>query len=996
MTRINLNLNVLIRKHSIQLLFKLKKYYILSFILICNLVFSQKNNFSVTGIVLDTFGILPGVTIGIDSIKAYTFTNPNGKFILFDIPKGHYNLKISALGYKNLQLPIVVDSVSNSNLSILLQFDNTLNEIEVVTRQRSNQVRSINKTKNSLKIVTIKSVEEINKLPAKNAADIAARLPSIVAQRNQGENNIISLRGTPSDWSAVLINGDRLPVACEDNTTRSFEFEAFPSDFVDEVVEARTITPDMESDNIGGSINFYTRPAPFEKIIETSIAGGYNFLSKKPTGNFKIMYGDVSKNKKWSFITNASYYARNYATDAIKVIYGTNLNHGVNALELRRYDGLRITKGANLCIEYKPSLKFKIATHAFFGKMTDDKYMKKESFNWIDDSGRRIRLQNAYGLSDRQIFGGDVFAEINPYKRLKITTKIAMYDNEFKYGPSAIISNNDPRNGFLVNEFMTPLQVNFTDFSIVDKFGKPIDVNSPDAIYIKLIGADEPYGKGDNPNNILPHYTNVITASEMHYNQSYTETNNTKERDALVAQIDVEYQLGNKLKLQSGGKYRNKVGYRHISKHDWFQDYSKPGNNYALTLADFELVDFTNNSTNFLNGQGASYQNHYFPFLSNQASANFISNNQGKLREVYMDKYNFEYYKWVGSSYDYTENQTSGYVMLTYVFKKIAVLGGIRVENTILKESSDTLTNEVAFDPITNNPYYLPKTRYVNNNYTGILPSLNSAYTINPNSIIRLSSSRTMHRPNFEQTKPGSPVLRYNELKNTAGNPNLKPVFSFNFDLNFDYYWGSRGMFSLGAYYKKIKNHIFTISTSQTDAVTGITLKTFDNSSNAWVAGLEALLNRKFNFLKGAWSGLGINTNITYSFSRMKVQGRPSSQQMTDQTPLLFGITLYYEYKKIETRMALLYNGTYLAELNLASLGGEDLLHKDSDYDIFMSEYYSLDYSFSYKITKRINAILELSNLLNAPEKKYVGKTWRLASAEFYRLRGEIGIHFQL
>ncbi len=970
------------------------KYLFLFFVFISFSALSQKINFMFSGIVADTFGVLPGVTVGIDSLKAYTSSDAEGKFTLFNIPQGSYKLNLMALGYKKIQVQIVVDSIATESFGIHLEFDNSLNEIEVITRERSNQARSINKTKNSLKIVTIKSAEEINKLPAKNAADIAARLPSMAVQRNHGENSIVSLRGTPSDWSAILVNGDRLPVACEDNTTRSFEFEAFPSDLVDEVIEARSITPDMESDNIGGSINFLTRPAPFERVLEMDVAGGYNFMAKKPTGNFKLLFGDVTKNKKLSFIANASYYARNYATDATKIVYGNNTNHSVNRLELRRYDGIRATTGGNICIEYKPTSNLKFGTHGFFGDMTDDKYMKKESFNWIDDDGRRLRLQNAHGILSRRIFGGDIFAEIIATKRLKITGKIAMYDNEFSYGNFPYNQKNDPRNGFLVTEFLSE-PINFTDFSIVDKFGNAIDASSPDATYIKLIGTDEPYGLGDNPNNVQPQFTNTISANKMDYSGSYTETNSTKERDALVAQTDADYQINNKLKLQIGGKYRNKIGYRHISKHQWLQDYSLPNNNKAFLLSDIPTTNFTPNPTTFLKEQGANYQSSYYPFLTNEAMVGFIPNNQPLLREVTMDKYNPDYKQWVGSNYSYSENQTSGYAMLTYASKKIATLGGLRIENTVLQEAADTLTNQIGFDSTLNISYQIPKKCYTNKNYTGILPSVNFVYSLRSNSIIHFAASRTMHRPNFEETKPGAALIRYNELKNTIGNPNLRPVFSVNVDAAYDYFWGTKGMFSIGGYYKNITDHVFAVSTANID-VSGLTQKTFQNASNSWVAGIELLLNRKFDFLKGAWSGLGINSNITYSYSRMKVPGRPQTQAMTEQTPLLYGVTLYYEYKKIGTRIALLYNGRYLTELNLTSVNGADLLHKDSDFDTFINEYYSLDYQFSYQFTKRFSAYLEVNNILNAPDRKYIGKTWRIASTEYYRCKGQLGIHFQL
>jgi TonB-dependent receptor len=960
------------------------------------LQFSQNQvNGNINGTVIDSFGVMPGVLVSIDTLKLSTFTNSNGEFNFFKVKTGQYTLTINALGYHKKQVTVTVMPNATERLKPLtLISNNTFDEVVINSKMESNQARSINQTRNSLKIVTILSADEINKLPTKNAADIASRLPSIAVQRNNGENSTVSLRGTPTDWSAVLINGDRLPVACEDNTTRSFEFEAFPSDLVDEVIEARSISPDMESDNIGGSINFFTRPAPFERVLEIDAAAGYNFLAKKPIRNFKIMYGDVTKNKKISFIVNGSYYTRNYSTNASRVIYGNNTNHSVDKLELRRYDGLRTTIGGNVSIEYRLSSKIKIGSHSFIGNMTDEKFMKKQSFNWIDDSGRRIRLQNTYGLLDRRIFGGDIFTEINPTKRLKINAKIAMYDNEFKYGPSPTKKKGDPRNGFVVTEFMSQ-PINFTDYSIVDLMGNPIDAASPDAIYIKLIGTDEPYGLGDSPNNIQPHFTNTITPQNMDYNGSYTEINNTHERDALVAQLDAEYQLNNKFKLQIGGKFRNKVGYRHISKHEWLQDYTLPGNSTAITLADLETTNFTNDPADFLKEQQADYQNFMYPFLTNEASVNFISNHQSQLREIYMDKYNSEYKQWVGSSYDYTENQTAGYAMLTFSSKKIATLIGVRIENTILHQSSDTLTDNIFFDPVTYVSYKIPEKRYTNRNYTGVLPSLNFVYSLNPNSIIRFASSQTMHRPNFEETKPGASVLRYNELKNTAGNPNLKPVFSFNIDLSYDFYWGSKGMFSIGGYYKKIKDHIFTVSTSQTDA-SGITLKTFANAPDSWVGGIELLLNRKFTFLKGAWSGLGINSNVTYSFSRMKVPGRPKAQQMTEQTPLLYSIALYYEYKKIDTRFALLYNGSYLSELNLTSINNAELLHKDSDYDTFIGEYYSLDYEFSYQITKRLSAYLELNNLLNAAEKKYRGQTWRTISSEYYRMKGQIGIRFEL
>lgn len=969
-------------------------FSVLIFVKAC-LAFSQSLEGALHGSVVDSFGVVPGVLVRLDSLGLSTVTNAAGKFNFFKIPAGNYQLSFHAIGYEKAQLHVDVYPMVTTYLTpLMLASANTLGEVEVSAKAKNDEARAINQTKNSLKIVTIKSADEIHKLPTKNAADIAARLPSVALFRNKGENSMVSLRGTPNDWSAVLINGDRLPVACEENTTRSFEFEAFPSDFVDEVIEARSVTPDLESDNIGGSINFLTHPAVESRTFELNAAAGYHFLAKKPTGNFKFLYGDISRNKAWSFVTTGSYYGRNYAADATKVIYGSNFNHGINRLELRRYDGLRVTMGGNASVEYRPNPKFRLGTHAFIGSMTDEKHMKKESFNWYEDNGQRLRLQNTSGNLIRQIYGGDVYADYNPTHKLRITARLATYSNEFKYGDTPFSNKNDPRNGFFVTEFMSP-SLTFTDYSTVDFTGKAVDPNAQNFIFAKLIGADEPYGKGDSPLNIQPHFKETLTPNQFQFTQSYTEINHTQETDPIVAQADAEYTLSNRLKLQFGVKLRNKQGFRHISKHEWFQDYSS-GNSQPILLSDYETQAFSTDKDGFLKEQGANYQGLLYPFLNKAELTGFLSGNATKLREVEMNKLNYEYYQWVGSNYDYAETQTAGYAMVTYASKKVALLAGIRIENTSLIESSDTLTSNLGYDVPSSTYYYIPERRTIHKNYIAYLPSLNVNYFISQSSNLRLAASRTMHRPNFEETKPGHAVVRYNDLEYTFGNPQLRPVFSSNVDVAFEHYWGTKGLFSIGGYYKNIKDHIFTVTTANTDPISGITVKRYANADNSWVAGIELLLNRRFDFLAGWWSGFGINTNLTYSFSRMKVPGRPKAQQMSEQTPLLYNVTLVYERKKIETRIALLYNGAYLAELNLASIGGNELIHKDSDFDTFVNAYYSLDYQFTWHVRKHLSVYLELNNLLNAPERKYIGETWRTSSTEYYRMKGQLGLQFEL
>jgi hypothetical protein len=323
-------------------------------------------------------------------------------------------------------------------------------------------------------------------------------------------------------------------------------------------------------------------------------------------------------------VVNGSTYGRYYATDAYKIIYGNNFNHGLNRYELKRYDGTRLNTAFNTSIEYKPNDNFKIGTHLLYSYMTDDKYQKKQSYNWYDGSGSRIRLQNIHGKLNRQLYGGDIYTEFNLTSKLKVKARAAMYDNSFQYGNVPNKSKDDPRNGYYVMEFISPL-LQFKDLSQVDQAGNAYYTNDPydpNIFPVKLIGEDEPYGQGDDPYNIQPKYTQIfankpVTAKDFEYYQSYTEINKTRERDAGVFQLDGEYKLTNALKVQVGSKYRNKIGSRYISKHEWFKDYSIPGGNQPFLLTDFVTENFSSTPGGFLKELGANYQDVLFLSLNN-------------------------------------------------------------------------------------------------------------------------------------------------------------------------------------------------------------------------------------------------------------------------------------------------------------------------------------------------------------------------------------------
>ena len=974
-------------------------HYALLLLLITNhAVLGQKA--TLEGIIKDASGPLPGVKVVLENTEFKVLTDLEGRFLFSKIPAGTYTLSVNSAIYDEYQNSITLTDLEHKMLEpILLKTGTTKEDVVISRTAKTSEQKALNMMKNAQNVVTIVSADIIAKLPNKNASDVVARVPGASIVRSKGEGSHISLRGTPLDWTATFLNGDRLPVADEENPTRSFEFEILPADMIEYVFVTKSSTPDLESDQIGGSINFIPRTVVQQKTFKLNVAGGYNTLAQKPIGTLNFLYGNTSKNKKFSYLLNGTFYGRYYNADAFKMIYGSNFNHSLNRYELRKYEGTRINTSTSGAVEYKFSDRWKIGSHFVYSFMQEDKYQKKQSYNWYEGSGQRIRLQNIHGKLNRQLYGGDIYTEFRPNAQTKINLKLATYDNQFWYG-NVPYAKKDPRNGYFITEFISPLLA-FTDQSYVSLYGQTIDPNDPSGFPGKLIGPDDPYGKGDDPNNIQPKFVTIfggqaLKAEDFEYYQSYTEKNQTRERDAVVTQMDIETKPNSKITLKFGTKFRDKIGYRHISKHEWFKDYSIPGNNNPFMLKDFTHEPFNSNPNGFLAPLGAHYEGQFFPFLDHDILSSFLIDSAYLLREKVMDKLNQEYQQWVGSNYDYHELQSGTYAMADLTLGKFNAVGGVRFEYTRFTESSDTLTDALAFDSLTGNQYNIPERRTVTRNYQFLLPSLNITYRLNEQNNLRMAFSKGMKRPNFEQTKPGFAMIKYNDLVYIFGNPNLKPTYAYNYDLAYEHFWPGLGMFSVAAFYKDVYNHIFTVTTADIDPASGIMVKKYENAARSKVYGVEMTLIRRFDFLPGLLSGLGTNSNLTLSDSRMEIPGRPNAQKMTEQTPLIYNLGLTYEYKKWNARIALNYIGKHLKEVNLSSIVGIGLLHLDDDFDTYVNEIYNLDFQCSYAFSKHGSIYLEGMNLLNSPQRLYIGKTWRNLRTEYYGMRFQLGMRIEL
>jgi TonB-dependent receptor len=955
------------------------------------------------GVIVHQNERLTGVTVAIPALKKGVTTDAKGVFEIADVDTGRYEIELRYVGFITEKRWIQVGNHKTADLGTveLKKTGTALKEVVVNGGFKEGSAsKAINMTKASNKVVTVVSSETIAKMPDKNAADAMQRVAGASVEKSKGEGNIVSLRGTPTDWTATLINGNRLPTANEGDASRIFDFSLFPSRLIDYIMVTRTITPDMEGDNIGGAINFLTRSAMKERTLELDVATGYSALARKPAAEVNFLYGDATKNQKFSFVVDGSYYTRVYAADAPVIAYGTNFNHSLARLELKKYTGQRQTFGINLAAEYRPSETFKIGTKLIHGRLTDDKWQQKTMYNWSDGSGARIRLQNIHGVLESRLYGGELNSEWKPSEKLTVTASAASYYNRFEYG-NYPYGKGDNRNGYYTVEYISPL-LEFTDKINTNFYGQAYDPNNakdPNPYPYKFLDIDNPYHNGgDHYNNIQPKYQQLgmpgvgVNASEYYLSGAFADQNTSWESDPLILQLNGKYAVNSKITITAGAKYRMKEGERKLGYYEWRL---VPGVS-KISLDNFQTMNMDPHN-DYLKEWDSPYTGTFMPFLTRDQMRSFPTQYADSLNGIPMDTSNNNYQDWVGAQYKYRENVTAGYIMAdAKLGEKVQLTGGLRLEHTYLHETSDTLVDD---------PYSTigvkAEERLTTRNYIALLPALNMQYMPGRNDKIRAAVSRTFHRPNFQETKPGAPIWQRENFIRIYGNPNLKPSYSLNLDLMYEHYWGTKGMWSIGGYYKDVTDHIFVSSEADDNPFNaGVMNKTFLNADQSFVAGVEAAIERKFDFLPGILSGFGVNANLTWSYSEMQVPGRPQKQAMSEQAPLLYNVALFYEYNKLTSRLGLNYRGAYISDINLAAnpdpAAGGKPLHLDTDYDLFMGEMYSLDFQVSYAFSKHLSAYVELNNLTDAPYRTYVGRPERPLRTEYYRQKGMLGVKFKL
>jgi TonB-dependent receptor len=914
---------------------------------------------------------LPGASVTLSPGRFAGITNQEGELLITGIPVMEYVCNISYVGYEKKKVNINIKAGLNMLTQVITVTAQSDKEVVVFGDRLKGQSKALSQQKNSGNITNVISADQMGRFPDANIGDAIKRVPGITMQNDQGEARNIIIRGMGPEFNSVTLNGERIPSAEGDN--RRVQLDLIPTDMVQTVQVNKTLTADMDADAIGGSVNLITRPAPNGLRLSGTVAGGFNPVRDGFIGTANFVAGDRIANRKIGYVVSGSFNRNVFGSDNVESAWAKDVNGKpfISDHDIRVYDLIRIRRSIATTLDFKIN---PLHTITLTG-----------SYNWRDDKENRFRLRHRYR--------GNVSNPATADMIYDQSGNITGYRNgEVLRQTKGGLDNDRNESRRLEDQRVRSIAINGdhlfgklkTDWSL--QWAKASELR-PNERYISMgrrsiqVNQDisDPQKPLTSDITALSAYTRLNELSEQ-YQDQYERDLNGKLNFELPVSI-VRNQQG---ALRFGVRLRAK---QKVRDNNFFSyaPLTSLGNISLLPLVDKTNPDF------LAGGQ----------FVAGQfVDASYLGGLSFKNASLF--KETDDPTEYLAGNYEAREMITAGYAELKQQFNdRFSARIGIRLENTSINYTGNIVEDENTFKG----------TAELKNSYLDVLPSVNLRYEATDDLIIKAAWTSGIARPKYYDLVPYFNI-NPNDLELSTGNPSLSPVRSSNLDLMFERYFKTVGILSGGVFYKKIDRYFYTyIDNNYTREDFAQDFPTVNNpvkvgenwafaqrrnGKSADVLGFEASIQRQLDFLPGFWKGFGIYLNYTYTYSKAQGIYDPSGHLVRENVklpgaaPSIFNASLSYENSKFVARISANYTSAYVDD---SDDGG---YNADAYFDRYYDKQFFLDINASYAFSKKLRFFGEANNLTNQPLRYYQGISSRTAQLEFYGLRFNAGLKFDL
>lgn len=906
---------------------------------------------TLVGTVSDATGtrVLESAIVELVELGRSAEAGPDGGYRFTDVPAGTYTLRTTYAGSAAVGRSVTVPATGTVTLDLVVGTEDE--GAILVVGQRANLASSIARQRAADGVETVLTRDAIGQFPDQNVAEAMRRAPGVNILNDQGEGRFVSVRGLDPNLNAASINGVRVPAPESD--VRSVALDVIPSELIESIEIKKSLTPDMDADTIGASIEINTTSA-FDRqrpFLAISAEGSYNDLNRKlsPKGSidFSTRIGE-----DFGVAGGLSYYRRKFATDNIEADGWNETDGGIvfaDTLEYRDYDVTRERIGASLAFDWRASDTTSLFLRGLYSRFEDQEFRRRLIFE-MDEEPASGDANSATFTSD----DGRIQVERDSKDRLE-TQKILSLSagGETEAGPwtfeysGAYSKADETENGSLD-------PVNFRRrFEDAGELGVTFDYGDLEMPRYRIdFGGDAFLDPTEYEFDKIDR-TTLSLADDEEYSGKFDIT-----RSFALDQGTFDIQFGGK------ARFRDKSFDLELDVFDEFD-------------GDFTLADVLGRQTYGL----ANIEPIADPF----AIRDFVGGNIGRFGINAFDTL-FD-----SSVEDFAveEDILAGYLLGRYDSGALRLIGGVRVEHTrndvsanlveVVEEGGVRDGVELDEDTI-----FLSRNRF-RQDYTDWLPSVNLRYEATPELLLRFGGYRSVVRPNIADLAPRFAVEENDdgEREGEFGNPDLEPYEAWNLDLSAEYYFARNAVIQAGLFYKTIDNFIVDAEFND-GSFNGID---FDqaiipiNGEEAEVKGLEFSYQQALTFLPAPLDGLLVNLNYTFTDADGEVNGRtiplPASSRHT------LNAIVGYEKGPVSLRFAGAYRSGYLDELG-----------DNEEEDRFVRKHFQFDVSAKYRVTPNVQLFAELVNAFDEP---YVAfqrgpRANRLLQYEEYSWTGKFGV----
>ena len=891
------------------------------------------------------------------------------------------------------------------------------------------------------RIVDAIVAEDIGKLPDNNIAEALQRITGVSINTDFGIGDSVSIRGLPQN--RVELNG-RSTIG---DSRDGISLQDFPSSFLKTVEVVKSPTADMIEGALGGTVSMRTvRPLELDKMTAAFSLDGE--FADKTENWAPIFNGSIGNNwdlgdaGSFGAIAMLSYQDREIRQDQFMSrvlaqdvdINGMTANTESGNFIVRdqhtveQYLEKRERTALNLSLQWAPAsgngmMYLDLSGTKRAGEQTGNSILGvvgslQTNDGTTQDSNGQINnytLTNDFAIPkaysdfrDTDSFSHALGGEYNLSDKIKISGEVAYASSE----------STRPDSEFTLRP--------------IEKAPWLVDGSLVTHVYDGVFSQS-----GDKLPSIIHSDPNAYTAAENLALRTFkSELKNTDNEETAVrfdVVMDEPFEdLDWVSSIKTGIRATNRQ-YEYVEYKEEIKDIYKnafndvDGSSAALWIDDYNNAfpgSFTTlHHQNSFDQMGHSGQNDLLSFatyngLQNPAAAysqlqqllagtNLATTGSLRDNQDHND----------GAYRDITEDTTAIYLSAYLDFDDItAIIGGRYIKTDL--ESSVIRDGEKVKGT---------------NDYNDFLPSLNVTYTLNDETLVRFAAAKVMRRADFNELSPAFDVNN-DTTKATQGAIDLDPYRATQYDLSLEHYFGEGNMVSFAVFYKDVESFLSTESTcvansstagqnvtewysvcqldsagvdnpnlvysSTTDysdadgfalveglrdaGLTGIDTQKDTNGENGKVKGFEIGYQQHFDFLPGAWSGLGVNVNYTYADSE-----QPNGNPLLDISENTYNIQAFWEYSDYSVRLAYNYRDQFLDSesekrvigINSAgSVGDDDAVYGNN----YRDDRGQLDFSASWDVNENFTVVANGTNLTGEPSVflSELGSPWKYTEAD--------------